>query len=199
VSGLPATVPELRALLRDPDFRIRADRSQWEETGNPVYVWEAVAVCAERKRPFPEWVVDYLGGVAQRMTSADTRAATDVRKVLPKIMGFPAKPGPGRPLDPDGGKPEDALLLAVLFAAELEFDKRLTPSAALRKAAAHADLPVDVASRDDRTLLRWVMQAAGLEHKPRTNADLRAALRSRFGAFATLIEEESARISRDSG
>jgi hypothetical protein len=181
------------ATIRSPNFRIRSCRSGWEETGNPVYVWETIAICTEHKKPLPDWVMDYLAAAARRMSSADARAATDLRKVLPKIMGFPAKPsGPGRPLDPDGGKPDDAILLAILFATEIE--RGLRPSAALRKAAAHDDLPADVTSRDERTLLRWVMQAVGLERRPRTSAEWREALRSHLGdlgALVALIEQES--------
>jgi hypothetical protein len=183
------------ATIRDPDLNIRADRSGWEETGNPVYVWQAVAVCTQHKKPLPDWIITYLAEVAQRMTSADARAAKDLRKVLPKIMGFTPSHGPGRPLDPDGGGHDalslaircHALSLAILFATEIE--KGLKPSAAIRKAA--AALPDDVASRDERTLMRWMMQAAGLERRPRTNAEWREALRSSLGAFAALLEQES--------
>jgi hypothetical protein len=192
----PPSLDELRALLRDPDFRIRMYRSGWEDTHSPVYAWEAVAVCTEHGMPFPDWVMGYLGGVARRMTADDARAAKDVRKALPGILGFPAKPGPGRPLDPGGNEPEDALLLAILFATEIE--RGLKPSVALRKAAAHADLPADVAGRDERTLWRWVVQAVGLEHRPRTSAEWKAALRIHFGYFAVFIERESREIEQQS-
>jgi hypothetical protein len=86
------------ALQRDPDFQIRMCRSAWQGEENPVYVWSAIAICAKHKKPLPDWVMDYLAGVAQRMTSDVAKATTDLRAVLPGILGFSAKqPGPGRP------------------------------------------------------------------------------------------------------
>jgi hypothetical protein len=188
VTRLP-TVPELRARLRDPGFMTRAHRSGWEETNNPVYVWEAIAVCTEHKKPLPDWIVTYLAKVAQRMTSAETRAAKDVRKILPRIFGFPTKAGPGRPFDPDGGKPEDALSLAILFATELEQGVlKKSPNAAIRKAAATMGIPAFV-KRNERTLLHWVQQAVGLERKPSTSAEWKAALRGHLGAIITSLQK----------
>jgi hypothetical protein len=174
------------AVMRDPGFNIRTCRSGWVETRNPVYVWEAVAVCTEHKKPLPDWIMAYLAEVAQRMTSDDAKAATDLREVLPRIMGFPAseRHGPGRRLDPGGGKHEDALSLAVLFAIEIEHG--LKPSEALRKVA--AKLPPDIINRDERTLWRWLMKEVGLKCRPRTNAEWRAALRSHFKAYLSLLD-----------
>jgi len=179
---------KLRTLLRHPDIRIRALRSGFAETGNPAYVWQAVAICAEHSRPLPDWILAYLGVVAKLMTSDAARASTDLRAILPSIMGFPAKRGPGHPLDPDGGVPDDAALLSILFAIEIERGEK--PSAALHNAASHSDLSPEVAAHDDRTLWRWVMQTVGLEQRPRTNDEWREVLRNHFVAFNDLIEQE---------
>jgi hypothetical protein len=158
-------------------------RSRWEETANPVYVWEAIAVCTKHERSLPDWVMAYLAVVAKLMMSEEARAVTDLRGVLPSIMGFPAKRGPGRPLDPDGGM-DDAMHLAILFAIEIEGGHE--PDEALFRAS--VQLPVEVADHDERTLWLWVMQAVGLERRPKTKAEWRAALRSHYGAVADLAE-----------
>jgi hypothetical protein len=173
------------AVIRDPGLNIRACRSGWEEEKNPIYVWETIGICTKHKKPLPGWVVSYLADVAQRMTSDDAKAATDLREVLPRIMGFPAaeRHGPGRRLDPHGGR-YDAMSLAILFAIEIEHG--LKPSEALRKAA--AGLPPDITNRDERTLWRWLMQEVGLKRRPSTNAEWRAALRSHFKASLSLLD-----------
>jgi hypothetical protein len=189
--------------IDDPDFRIRICRGAWQRAGNPFFVWGAVAVCTEHKKPFPDWVMGYLRDVAQRMTSDDAAAATDLRAVLPGIMGFPTKPGPGHPLARDK---DDALLFAGWFAIEI-VDRGLEPTEALRKAAER--LPPEAADRDEKTLWRWLMKAVDLKRRPSTNAQWRAALRNRYGVFTTFalldtvkkIRGDSGldKVSRDSG
>jgi hypothetical protein len=186
-----------------PDFYMRTCRGGWQKEGNPFFVWRAVAVCTEHKKPFPDWVMEYLGDVAQRMTSDDAAAATDLRAVLPGIMGFPAKPGPGHPLT----RPKnDEVLLAGWFAIEIVVNG-LEPTEALRKAAER--LPPEAADRDEKTLWRWLMKAVDLKRRPSTNAQWRAALRSRCGDLAAFVavdillkqksREDLDRVSRDSG
>ena len=202
-----ATTDKWFAAIDDPDFLIRMYRGAWQKEGNPVFVWYAVDSCIKYKKPFPDWVMDYLGDVAQRMRSDDATAATDLRAVLPGIMGFPAKPGPGHPLDPSGGN-DDAPLLAGWFAMEI-VDRGLEPTEALRKAVKR--MSPEVADRDEKTLWRWLMKAVDLKRRPRTNAEWRAALRSRYGVFQTFVlidivlKEKSRKdsgldkVSRDSG
>jgi hypothetical protein len=203
--SVDATTDNWFAAINDPDFYMRICRGAWQKEENPVFVWRAVAFCTKLKKPYPDWVMDYLGDVAQRMTSDDAAAATDLRAVLPDIMGFPAKPGPGHPLTRDK---DDALLLAGWFALEI-VDRGLAPTEALRKAANR--LPPEVADRDEKTLWRWLMKTVDLKRRPRTNAEWRAALRSRYGALQAFVlldivlKEKSRgdsgldKVSRDSG
>jgi hypothetical protein len=178
-----ATTDKWFDAISDPDFQIRMCRGAWERVENPIFVWWAVAFCAEYKKPYPDWVTDYLGDVAQRMKSDYATAATDLRAVLPRIMGFSAKqPGPGRPLDPSDE--DDALLLAGWFAIEI-VDRGQKPTEALRKAAER--LPPEVADRDEKTLWRWLMKVVDLKRRPRTNAEWRAALRSRYGVLVSFV------------
>jgi hypothetical protein len=196
-----ATTDKWFDAIHDPDFFLQICESAWQNDGSPISVWWAVAACAKYKKPFPDWVMDYLGDVAQRMTSDDAKAATDLRAVLPGIMGFPAKPGPGHAL---ARRKDDALLLAGWFAIEI-VDGGLEPTEALREAATH--LPPEVASHDERTLWRWVMQQVDLKCRPRTNAEWRAALRSRYGALQAFVlldieirgDSGLDKVSRDSG
>jgi hypothetical protein len=191
------------AAISDPDFQIRICRGAWQKEGNPVFVWYAVDFCIKYKKPFPDWVTDYLGDVAQRMTSDDAAAATDLRAVLPGIMGFPAKPGPGHPLTRDK---DEALLLAGRFAIEI-VERGLEPTEALREAAKL--LPPEVADRDEKTLWRWLMKEVDLKRRPSTNAEWRAALRSRYSVFTAFVlldivkkirgDSGLDKVSRDSG
>jgi hypothetical protein len=201
-----ATTDKWFAAIDDPDFQIRMCRGAWQRVKNPIFVWWAVAFCTEYKKPYPDWVTDYLGDVAQRMKSDYATAATDLRAVLPGIMGFSAKqPGPGRPLDPGGGN-DDARLLAGWFAIEI-VDRGLAPTEALRKAAER--LPPEAADRDEKTLWRWLMKEVDLKRRPRTNAEWRATLRSRYGALQAFVlldivqkyrrDSGSDKVSRDSG
>jgi hypothetical protein len=68
----------------------------------------------------------------------------------------------------------------------MEIERGLEPTEALRKAA--DDLTPDVASRDERTLWRWVLQEVDLECRPSTNAEWRAALRSYYGGLIAFVE-----------
>jgi hypothetical protein len=177
-----------------PDFYMRICQGAWQKSGNPFFVWRAVALCTEYKMPLPDWITNYLSDVAQRMTSdaqkdlrnayfhQDATAATDLRAVLPGIMGFPAKQGPGHPLHPC---PKiDDLLLAGWFAIEI-VDRGLEPTQALREAATH--LPPEAAGRDEKTLWRWLMKAVDLKRRPSTNAQWKAALRSRYRDFTAIV------------
>ena len=34
--------------------------SWWDDTGNPLYAWQALAICLPADLPIPQWVRDYL-------------------------------------------------------------------------------------------------------------------------------------------
>jgi hypothetical protein len=89
--------------VRDPEYRLECLRDDWTQTSNPLCAWGAIKICATNKLPIPEWVTDYLAGAADRMLSAETAESKDARAVLPKILGFPSKRGPGNPLRLDAG------------------------------------------------------------------------------------------------
>jgi hypothetical protein len=123
-------------LWRDPDFWLRGWHSELKRTGNPYFAWKAIGVCIERNKAFPEWLLSYLGGCADRILSEQAAEARDLRKVLPWALGFPnlfdpsqRKPGPGNLLNPYG---PDRSMFALRFAIRIEEGEK--PLAALRNA-----------------------------------------------------------------
>jgi hypothetical protein len=38
----------------DLDMRLASLERWWRETGNPLYVWEAIAICRREREPIPE-------------------------------------------------------------------------------------------------------------------------------------------------
>jgi hypothetical protein len=41
----------------DPDFKLTTCVTGFKETANPYYVWQAIRVCTEHNKAFPEWVI----------------------------------------------------------------------------------------------------------------------------------------------
>jgi hypothetical protein len=175
---------KVEALLNSPDFMLEASFSGWEVTASPAYVWQAIDICRKHRRDFPDWVLDYLAACARRLLSNEARCSTDLRKVLPWALGFPAKRGPGRPLDPDPAK-ADRLLFAVKFAIEIENGKK--PAAAIKDACSAFDARV-ADSVDDKTLRRWLREEFDLTRTPRSATEWKDAARAKFGAFISLTE-----------
>jgi hypothetical protein len=169
---------EFSALLHNPAAGITLYLTMWKLTQHPAYAWRVIGICAEKGIPMPPEITTYLGGVAARMEGA--KQASDLRAVLPKIMGFPAKEkkGPGKPLDPDDdlGVDSDDIRLAILFATELSRGRRV--SKALENAT--AKLPAHFGSLDERSLKKRIAKAACLEIMPSTAAEWQAELHSCF-------------------
>ena len=131
-------------------------------------------ICATNKLPIPEWVTDYLAGAADRMLSAETAESKDARAVLPKILGFPSKRGPGNPLRLENDEVGvDRWLFSRRFAAAIGGGR------SIQDALAVAVLLLDPADhdRDELTLLRWVAKEFGLPTHPRTENTWIKALR----------------------
>jgi hypothetical protein len=184
--------------LRDPAFMLQVDLCGWEETKNPTYIWEAIDRCERHGMPYPREVHQYLAEVAQRMCSAEARKATDLARVLPKLLGFHKGRGPGRLLDPDNVD-ADRMNLALLFATALEEQAlrgaRLNASAALRTAL--EKLPPSFQQTNDKTLKRWIEEATSLPHRARTAAEWRSDLRWHYNSILQLGEIIRETISRN--
>jgi hypothetical protein len=175
---------KVKWLLRDPNFMLDVMFAGWEKTKNPYYSWYAIKICTKHKKQFPTWVVDYLADCANRMLSEKAKQSNDLRKIIPSILGFPAKRGPGRPLDPDRD-PDDKLMFALHFAIEIEKGKK--PSVARRQASTF--LSQGRSDKiDDKTLQRWLKDEFDLESAPRTITEWKSVMRAHYGSFYNLIQ-----------
>jgi hypothetical protein len=136
---------------------------QSKATRSPVYAWVAIGVCIRNKKPFPDWVIAYLGRCADRMTSDDARRSRGVRKTLLWIFGFPKKKtGPGKPLEP---YPHDEW--KTVFAAK--FAERIGRGDDPRTARDSACNAVfGERGPDDRTLQRYLREVFELPYLPST-------------------------------
>ena len=65
-------------------------RLDYEETGNPLAVWDAYLFVRENSLPLPEWILKYLDGAARRIMRTDNRA-----NKLSWCFGFDSSGGPG--------------------------------------------------------------------------------------------------------
>jgi hypothetical protein len=174
-----------------PDVLLTACRLQWKETDNPIYVWQAINFCTSKNVGFPDWVCQYLAECAERMLSPDAAKASDLRKVLPQIMGFPRKRGRGNPLEPDGNE-QQYMLAASKFAREIANGAK--PTVALRSAFERLDKKMPDRN-DDKTLQSHIKKYFGISHAPRTNAEWKRAIDAWmievFGPFAKEYREIS--------
>lgn len=171
---------------KKPDFILPGSFAAWSETGNPVFVWIAIDACSRENIEFPDWVRLYLADCAQRMLSPTAEAASDVRKVLPRIMGFSLKRGPGKPLKPFGNDWQH-MDVAISFMGGIA--KGAKPTAALR--SAFERLGAKAADKmDERTLLSHIKKFFEVSRAPRTNAGWRQAILAWASeAYGPLVKE----------
>lgn len=134
-------------------------------TGNPYYAWQAIRICVKHKKEFPDELIAYLGECADRMLSDEAEKARDVRKVLPWILGFPKKHGPGNLLNPDDD-PDNRQGFALTFMVKIAQGEK--PSDALKNAATEILGKECVDKADEKTLQRWIRSEIGLQRWPRT-------------------------------
>jgi hypothetical protein len=181
---------------RDPDFRLDMFHSEFADTSNPYYAWQALGVCLKYKREIPDWLAAYLAQCIGRMGSDRAKTTRDLREALPWVLGFSKmKSGPGNLLDPDRD-PYDKPLLALKFAIKIEQGEK--PSTALINAC---DQHLDQARAekiDEKTLRSWLVKAFDLKKWPRTNAEWKPIVRKHYFVLKTLIEERSHQIRKQS-
>jgi hypothetical protein len=197
VSNAPTLSDKFDAVSQDPKFRLTAYLNTFLDTENPVYCWEAIKLCSDHNLPFPDWVCMYLGTVANVMLSDEVRQCSDLRKVLPHVLGFPKRTsGPGRLLDPNPRDPklEDRADFALKFISKLEQNHECEPTEAFEEAQREMD--TSVADMDDKTLWRWLTEELHLTRKPKTNAEWRAAGRALHIPFVDLIEKAHRDLAR---
>jgi hypothetical protein len=157
----PKQLEVAQALGRDSEVMLLVAQSELEESGNPYYAWFAVEICIKAKEPFPDWLTAYLAGCAHRMLSKKAKDARDLRKILPWVLGFPSRRGPGNPLEVNQNQHKKAF--ALEFA--IRMDTGDEPAAA-RLNACNAVFEGKYANADDRTLQRWLLEVFGLKKAP---------------------------------
>ena len=173
--------------VETPEIKLPMIGTVWKNTGNPFFVWVAIAWCAKLKCDLPDWVLDYLNGCATRMLSKEARQSNDFRKILPRVMGFPKKHGRGaHPLRQDLEPGCDKQFKKAVWAFGMEIFKGAKPAAALRDAA--NALPSKLSETDDKTLRRQIKMEFGVTNSPRTNAEWQHALTGfYFAKYAPLV------------
>jgi hypothetical protein len=158
--------------VRDLDHQLDLMR-KLAANRSPYFAWEAIRSCIRKKKPFPDWVTDYLGRCAERMCAERMRPeraklAGDVRKTFQWIFDFPKKrPGPGGLFNEDQELLKEAMkgVFALGFAIRLYQGE--DPVQARRNAGDECFGVVgDVV--DDRTLQRYLREQFELKNLPLT-------------------------------
>ena len=150
-------------------------------THGPHFTWWAIQDCIKHKEPFPTWVMDYLGGCADRMMSDHTdkkakraRSGKAKRTINPRdrlltIFDFPKqkKPGPGSPVDPRdvARKATRKVYFAIQFAVLLKLGQ---DPAEARKNAGFDIFGKDM---DDRVLRKYLKEEFRVTILPATKQE----------------------------
>jgi hypothetical protein len=157
--------PELKAGQKRSDLNIeyllKFVKEEFRSSGNPAHAWEAICFCSRADEPLPHWVITYLGECAERMISnGDT---SDLRAVLPEVLGFPKKkkPGPGKLLRPGPGPDKVEFLLKFLTYIARGNDPKTARSNACD------DMSPEFGDKhDDRALEKILLDGFGLQKPP---------------------------------
>jgi hypothetical protein len=164
-------------------------RLTFESTGNPYFAWFVIDRCAEANKPLPTWVFTYLAQCAGRMLSMKAQQTSDLRKVLPWVLDFPKKRGPGNPLSPVGS-PE-----RLMF--DLEFGIRVLrrdqDPVTARRDACNAVFRGKEAEVDDKTLLRWLLEDFNLRKAPKNSEQWKEAIRKELEPLRPTYERTKSR------
>jgi hypothetical protein len=156
-------------------------RKAFEESGNPYFAWEAIHQCIKANTPFPNWLIAYLAQCSERMHSNKAEQTSDLRKVLPWILGFQMKRGPRNLLRP--GYDSKKIKFVIKFGRLIVQGQ--DPVTA-RRDACNAVFDGKDAEVDDKTLVRWVLNAFGLKKVPKNTKQWKEVARKNLVAiFAT--------------
>jgi hypothetical protein len=148
------------------EFKVKGMRSAFERSGNPYYAWKAIDLCVKADLPLPIWLIAYLSQCSGRMLSDKAIQASDLRKILPWILGFPNKRGPGRPLNPY--RSPLRLVFAIKFGIlVLNGENPVTA----RRSACNFAFDSKAADVDDKTLMRWVLEDFNLKKAPENSEE----------------------------
>jgi hypothetical protein len=135
-----------------------------EGSDNPIYAWLAIYFATEAGKPIPGWVIPYLAQCSKRMIMVSAQDASDLRKVLPGVLGFKKRPGPGKLLKPYLDL--DKSSFTNKFARYIIQGK--DPETARKDACNHTFKRKFADKVDDKTLDRYLVECMGLKKKPKT-------------------------------
>jgi hypothetical protein len=82
------SAPASHQVVDDLHDAVRQLAKEFLATRSPWFAWAAIRRCIKHKREFPDWVIDYLGGCADRMQSERVRRTSDTRNELPWVFGI---------------------------------------------------------------------------------------------------------------
>jgi len=187
-------------MKRPSEFLHLRFRQAFMASRNPYYAWAALRLCTDRK-PLPSWLAAYLVQCSERMLSEKAEQASDLREILPWVLGFPAKRAKKRFHDKISLK---MWKFATEFGVRILRDE--DPVTARHNAcnAAFDSKDDDV---DDKTLKRWPLQAFLLKKAPKGARQWKeivlrfAAVMDQFAKMEMTSAEaaKAGEISRDSG
>jgi hypothetical protein len=153
---------ELDAKKSRMEIELEIARGDFEESGNPHYAWKAIDFCIKNDLLVgPSWLTVYLAQCSERMLDK-AEQTTDLRKILPWVLGFPRGRGPGKLLHPY--RSEGQVHFAIEFAYRVL--KGQDPVIA-RREACNAALDGKAAEADDKTLKRWLLKSFDLKKAPK--------------------------------
>ena len=144
------------------EFVLLRLRQAFEVSGDPYYAWAALRSCTNLvEKPLPPWLASYLFQCSERIEKAEQ--ASDLRGVLPWVLGFPTKRT--KKCLSDKVSPRTRTWKFVT-----EFGVRILqdedPVAARRNACNDAFDGKDT-NVDDKTLMRWLLSAFHLKKAPK--------------------------------
>ena len=146
-------------------------RLAFEKSGNPFFAWFVLNRCAEANEPIPAWVGTYLAQCAGRMLSEKARRPSDLRKVLPWVLGFPKQSGRGNLLDPVNSR--ERIIFGLKFGLlVLAGEDPVTA----RQNACNFAFNGKEAEADDTTLQRWIREDYFLEKAPKSAEQWKEAI-----------------------
>jgi hypothetical protein len=157
--------PSTQAFQYDRDKAIEVFRKLAAKR-SPYFAWTVIQGCIREKKPFPDWVIDYLGRCADRMCaehmqSERAKRASDVRETFQWIFEFPKKkkPGPGGLFDQDRELLKEVAKSGFALSFAMNLYQGQDPVQARRNAGDEwFSIIDDGRTVDDRTLQRYLRE-----------------------------------------
>ena len=88
---VPQSLDEKMELVGMKKFKLgtSTQRDGFKATNNPLFVWEAIRICYKEHTPLPQWVMEYLHEVAEKLCTKDeTKKGNDLAPVIARAFGL---------------------------------------------------------------------------------------------------------------